>query len=108
METWILSDPAAVNAWAVEHLHDQADWDLAASLLIRHTDTVHRATQVAREWAESIHDGDLRARALEQVAREWAGQDAEAARTYVASTPSLDTAQRAAVLSALTPRPPET
>ena len=104
---WILVDPAGVGAWSVRHLHDTAEFDRVAAMIVTQTDTVNRSTQVALSWAGDIADPVLRRRALIHVLREWTEQDPVAARSYVEQSPTLSPAERAQLLSAITPFPQE-
>ncbi len=105
---WTLLDPAAVADWILVHLTDAAEFDRAAALLVRSTDTIHRPTATALAWAESLADPDRRLAALAHVLREWDEQDPAAVEAYLAASPALTPAQRRELVAALTPFLPET
>lgn len=107
IEPWILNDPAAASVWIVR-IAAAHDFDLAAALLVLHTDQLHRSTAVALTWAEDLADPALRLGALAHVLREWAQQDPAAPLRYIERTPTLSPRDRAALRTALTPLPEET
>lgn len=107
IEPWILNDPAAASGWIIR-ITDAHDFDLAAALLVLHTDQLHRTTAVALTWAEGLADPTLRLGALTHVLREWAQQDRDDALRYVDTTPALSSDDRTALRAALTPLPTET
>ena len=100
LERWVLLAPAELADW-LPHLTDPAEFDRAAGLLVERTDALHRPTQTALTWAESLADPALRLRALTHVLREWAEQDPAAARGFVESSPCLTPEQRPALRAAL-------
>lgn len=107
LEPWILNDPAAASRWIVR-ITGAHDFDLAAALLVLHTDQLHRSTAVALAWAEDLADPDLRLGALAHVLREWAQADPDAPLRYIEHTPALSAGDRAALRTALTQLPAET
>lgn len=107
IEPWILNDPAAASLWIVQ-ITSAHDFDLAAALLVLHTDQLHRSTAVALTWAEDLADPALRLGALTHVLREWAQQNPDAPLRYIEHTPTLSSRDRAALRTALTPLPEET
>lgn len=107
IEPCILNDPASASVWIVR-IADAHDFDLAAALLVLHTDQLHRSTAVALTWAEALADPALRLGALAHVLREWSQQDPDAPLRYIDTDPTLSSEDRAALRAAFTPLPPET
>ena len=107
IEPCILNDPASASLWIVQ-ITSSHDFDLAAALLVLHTDQLHRSTAVALTWAEDLADPTLRLGALAHVLREWVQQDPDAPLRYIENTSTLSSGDRAALRTALMPSPPET
>jgi hypothetical protein len=101
VDRWTLDDPAAVGEWAARHLATVPELDLALTRIVESTDILHRPTATALAWADELSDPRLRLRALRQVVREWAAQDAAAALRFAESTDAVDAGGRRELLAAL-------
>ena len=65
---------------------------------------VNLQPEIAVGWAESLAEPGLRANTLRLVAQQWAQRDAEAVRRFLAATPNLLAADRAALMEGSNPQ----
>lgn len=84
LEQWLNRDPVAMGEW-LNTLPQNAETDAAAAKLIMRTDLANRSTEVALGWVAQIQDVNLKTSALEYVLKEWAQNDLEGTRKYLAA-----------------------
>jgi hypothetical protein len=102
---WANRDPVAASEWMFNHFDPSPDLDAGVAAVATMPTFVNQRPEIAVGWAESIADPVLRANTLRLVAQQWAQQDVEAFRRFLASNPDILAVDRLALMDGLNPPP---
>jgi hypothetical protein len=101
---WANRDPIAASEWMINHFDSGPDLDAGVAAVATMPNLVNLQPEIAVGWAESLAEPGLRANTLRLVAQQWAQRDAEAVRRFLAATPNLLAADRAALMEGSNPQ----
>jgi len=102
---WVGRDTLVASEW-INQLDSNPDLDTGVASVATLSNLVNQRPEVAVGWAESIAEPVLRANTLWMIAQQWARNDPDGIRRFIASTPDLAANDRRALLDAMNP-PPE-
>ena len=94
---WSLSDPPAYAEW-LNSVKSQEDFDAGMALLVGQTDSLFRSTTEALGWTEAISNPELRLASTAKVLKQWAADQPEEVKSWIASAQWLDENDRTSLL----------